>query len=102
MSEQCSSELISPSEIRLKIRTIELTVADWARKYGFNRAVVHQSTTGHGSREIRTHLAVVMKRKPSEIWPNRSKKARVLDDRRYNELIGSETDPPTTTIFHTL
>jgi len=72
MNEDFSSNDALSSEIPLKIKAIELTIADSARKYGFNRPVVHQATKGHGLRKIHSLLTILMQRKPSNIWPNRN------------------------------
>ncbi|CAK0758709.1 hypothetical protein CCP3SC5AM1_2510002 [Gammaproteobacteria bacterium] len=87
MNSKCTNKYDLRDEIRTTILSTEPGIADWARNHKFSRAVVHQSINGHGSREIRGHLAILINRKPSEIWPNRSKKLNLRDDEHYNELL---------------
>jgi len=70
------------------IRNMGMTVAAWTKAHRFSPPIVYQAARGKESRNARIHLAMVLKRLPSEIWPNRSDALKQDDDYLYEVLTG--------------
>jgi len=64
------------------------TVIEIAHDIGVSRGAVYQSINGYGSRSIRVKLALMAKKKPSELWGRCYQYE--LDDLFFEKKVGEQ------------
>ena len=67
-------------------------IKDWSDSMDFNRTIVYQSLQGYGTRKIRILLAMFAGKLPSELWPERRNRVKIIDDFAYIEALNESLD----------
>ena len=62
-------------------------ISEWSSSLDVNRTIVYQSLQGYGKRRIRVLLAMFAGKLPSELWPDRSDKVKLIDDFAYIDAL---------------
>ena len=64
-------------------RTTGLSIVKWAENNLTDSNAVYKSASGLGIRRVRVIMAVLMNKRPSELWLNRGSVTDSLDDFEY-------------------
>jgi len=74
-----------------ELRNKGVKVSQLAKQFKVTRSTVYQAMDGYGSRAVRIEIAIIINKKPSELWTENRKQSRTDDALCLMEIINRWT-----------